>query len=71
MSPELETAWLRRQGFASDGEVLRHPEWRGWVHWDSLRRQWVASDPNRVDRAGSSVADLLRRSGFKPAGVPS
>ena len=71
MTHEMEASYLRRLGFASDGQVLRHPDWRGWVHWDSLRRQWVASDPNRVDRAGSSAADLLRRSGFKPVGVPS
>jgi hypothetical protein len=46
---------------AADGEVLRHPEWGGWVHWDALRRQWVAQTRNGVGRTSANVVDVLRR----------
>lgn len=68
---EMETRHLRRLGFAADGEVLRHPEWGGWVHWDALRRQWVAQTRNGVGRTSANVVDVLRRSGFRPVGVPT
>lgn len=71
MTHEMEAAYLRRIGFSPDGEVMRHPDWRGWVHRDELRRQWVAVDANRVDRCGPNLVDVLRRSGFRPVGVPA